>query len=92
MKLVWRQKPKPIQSFFLLQNSDALNEILLELRKKLFYNFIAVLRDFKSKIMYLMIKEKKIALIHDSFESFVDKWKQFHDIYDFMGPDCQIMY
>ena len=41
--------------------------------------------------MYLMIKEKKIALIHDSFESFVDKWKQFHDIYDFMGPDCQIM-
>ena len=76
----------------------ALNQILLELKKELFYNYSennvnipAFLLDFKTKIMHLMIKEKRIALLDDSFESFADKWKDFYDIYDFMGPDCQIM-
>ena len=39
-----------------------------------------------------MIKEKQIALSADKFELFTEKWKLFISIYDFMGPDCQIMY
>ena len=87
-----------ITYIFGFPSNTALNKILLELKKELFYNYsenvnsAAFLLNFKTKIMHLMIKEKRIALLYDSFESFADKWKDFSDIYDFMGPDCQIMY
>ena len=87
-----------ITYIFGFPSNMALNQILLELKKELFYNYsenvniAAFLLNFKTKIMHLIIKEKRIALLNDSFESFADKWKDFSDIYDFMGPDCQIMY
>ena len=74
-----------------------LNHILLELKKEIFYNWRenvgvdAFLESFKLKIKHLMIKEKQIAISGTDFESFVEKWKNYCEIYDFFGPDCQII-
>ena len=75
-----------------------LNHLLLELKKELFYNWVenvsinAFFVNFKTKIMHLMIKEKQIALSKNKLDLFIEKWKLFVTIYDFMGPDCQILY
>ena len=74
-----------------------LNHILLELKKETFYNWDenvgveAFLESFKQKIKHLVIKEKQISLSKNNFESFVEKWKNYCEIYDFFGPDCQII-
>jgi hypothetical protein len=48
--------------------------------------------NFRTKIVHFMIKEKQIALSKDKLDLFVDKWKLFVSINDFMGHDCQIIY
>ena len=74
-----------------------LNHILLELKKEIFYNWkenvgvVIFLDHFKQKIMHLMIKEKQIAISGNKFEMFAQKWQNYCEIYDFMGPDCQII-
>ena len=74
-----------------------LNHILLELKKETFYNYrenVGVdnfLESFKQKIKHLIIKEKQIAVSGNNFESFVKKWENYREIYDFFGPDCQII-
>ena len=63
------------------------------LKKFIFYNWkenvsvVALFEGFKEKIK----KEKQIALSRSNFESFEEKWQKFCDIYDFRGPDCQII-
>ena len=75
-----------------------LNQVLLQLKKEIFYNWeenvsiVAFLNNFKTKIKSLMIKEKQIALSSGKLEIFEDKWQSFCDIYDFRGPDCPITY
>ena len=39
-----------------------------------------------------MIKEKQIMLEKDNFEKYFEKWNEFREIYDFLGPDQQIIY
>ena len=39
-----------------------------------------------------MIKEKQIMIENDKFENSSEKWKDFREIYDFLGPDQQIIY
>ena len=41
--------------------------------------------------MLLIIKEKRIALGADKFETFKTKWQDFLEFYDFFGPDCEFV-
>ena len=40
----------------------------------------------------IMIKEKQIMIEKDNFEHYIEKWSEFREIYDFLGPDQQIIY
>ena len=74
-----------------------LNHVLLELKKYIFYNFeenvgVAQLFErFNRRIMHLMIKEKMLALSAGNYEIFRVKWENFTEIYDFYGPNCQVI-
>ena len=74
-----------------------LNHILLELKKEIFYNWrenvgvATFFNCFKQKIMHLIVKEKQIAIASNKFEAFAQKWLNYVEIYDFLGPDCQII-
>ena len=76
---------------------SGLNHVLLELKKFIFYNWEENVRveqlfeRFKRRIMHMLIKEKNIALSVDKFDTFMIKWEKFTEIYDFLGPDCQII-
>ena len=39
-----------------------------------------------------MTKEKEIMISNEQYQNFVEKWKTFTSIYDFNGPDQQIVY
>ena len=39
-----------------------------------------------------MIKEKQIMMEKENFENYSEKWIEFREIYDFLGPDQQIIY
>ena len=41
--------------------------------------------------MYLIIKEKMLAFCGDSYETFRVKWENFTEIYDFYGPNSQVI-
>ena len=74
----------------------ALNQIILELKKYIFYSSKeellsdAFCEQFKLKLRPVIIKEKQIMLQNNKIEQFFSKWKNFSQIYDFMGPDLQI--
>ena len=42
--------------------------------------------------MHLIIKEKLLALKNGNYETFRVKWENFTEIYDFYGPDCQVIF
>ena len=75
-----------------------LNHILLELKKEIFYNWngnvgvVTFCERFITKMRNIMVKEKQIMISKDLFEDYFDEWKEFMEIYDFLGPDCQIVY
>ena len=74
-----------------------LNHILLELKKYIFYNFeenvgvVQLFERFNRRIMHLIIKEKMLALSAGNYEIFKAKWENFTEIYDFYGPNCQVI-
>ena len=41
--------------------------------------------------MHLVIKYKTLALSADKFDTFIIKWENITEIYDFLGPYCQII-
>ena len=47
---------------------------------------------FFTKIRVLMVKEKQIMIARGKFEDYHKKWIGFISIYDFLGPDRQIIY
>ena len=75
----------------------ALNHIFLELKKSLFYSKLAELSSphfnelFFQRIRILMIKEKLISAQRNSYDLFDQKWKNFTKIYDYRGPDINIV-
>ena len=80
------------------QNKNrGLNCLLLELKKELFYNKslnvgVATFREqFLKKIRNIIIKEKNIYINKGKYTDFFDKWSNFTSIYDFQGPDLQIV-
>ena len=88
-----------LQSYiFGFKDKIGLNHILLELKKEIFYNWregvgeVTFCEQFITKMRRIMIKEKQIMIEKDSFELYVEKWNEFMAIYDFLGPDQQIIY
>ena len=73
------------------------NHVLLELKKTIFYSSTADLNSetfcdqFYNRIKSIIIKEKEIALKNDKFSQFCIKWESFSKIYDFRGPDLEIV-
>ena len=71
----------------------ALNHIILELKKQIFYSDSILLsyhgfpEMFECKVRALMIKEKIVFQRKNGYDIFEDKWRDFTYIYDFRGPD-----
>ena len=87
-----------VHYLFGFKDNKGLNHILIELKKELFYNWDvnvevdAFCERFLVKIRKLMVKEKHIMLEKNLFDKYSEKWNQFRGIYDFLGPDCQIIF
>ena len=73
------------------------NHFLLELKKTIFYSTTADLisptffEQFYNKIKTIIIKEKQLSLENGHFKPFCAKWESFSKIYDFRGPDIEIV-
>ena len=76
-----------------VKNNTALNHILIELKKELFYNWDGqvgcemFLERFVAKVRKKMILEKACIKSNYMFDQFSKKWENFIHIYDFRGPD-----
>ena len=74
-----------------------LNQIFIELKKELFYNKELKLNPntflnyFFEKVRKIMIKEKSIMTRNSNLDAFNEKWESFRPIYDYLGPDNQIV-
>ena len=79
------------------QSNKGVNHVLLELKKKLFYSLLTdsnpliFSEEFKNDIIYIMIKEKEIAIKKGCVLDFYAKWENLIYIYDFRGPDLIII-
>ena len=87
-----------VTDIFGFKDNIGLNHILLELKKEIFYNWsegvgeVTFCERFITKMRIIMIKEKQIMIEKDNFEHYIEKWNNFREIYDFLGPDQQIIY
>ena len=86
-----------VSYFFGFDNNPGLNHILIELKKFIFYgwdinvNLRTFCERFENKIRNLIIKEKHVMIKKGKFEPFSEKWKNFTNIYDYFGPDLEIV-
>ena len=87
-----------LEYIFGFEKNLALNHILLELKKELFYNWDAnvtpniFLERFVVKIRKVMIIEKQAVNSDKMLENYETKWANFTHIYDFRGPDLNILF
>ena len=85
-----------VQYIFGFKNNAALNHIIIELKKELFYNWenyadLDIFFDrFVAKVQKIMILEKKCIKSDKNFNQYCKKWEKFKGIYDFRGPDPSI--
>ena len=78
---------------------EGLNHILLEFKIFIFYNSAdwenenaeSTLKRFICILKRLMVKEKLIAIRKNKYEIFIEKWDRFSGIYDFRGPDIEMI-
>ena len=78
---------------------QALNLILLELKIFNFYNLHENLNMtneacqtlFLGRVKRLIVKEKFISISNNLYKKFERKWANFTGIYDFRGPDVDIV-
>ena len=79
--------------------ADGLNHCLLELKIFIFYNSVnwgeeniqLTLKRFIRLLSRLMIKEKLLSIRNNKYELFIEKWDSFSGIYDFRGPDFEMI-
>ena len=82
---------------FGFKTNTALNHIFLELKKEFLYSFdknvgaVTFCEHFIEKIRKKSIKEKACIKSDQMYNKFVEKWKEFTTIYDFHGPDLNII-
>ena len=87
----------PLKSDIFGCPNQGTNHILLELKKEMFYNKDLDMNQstfceyFLKKIGKIMVKEKNIMLEMDKFEFYDNKWTSFKNIYNYLGPDYQIV-
>ena len=85
-----------LQYFFGFKNNIAINHIVLELKKELFYNWDSnvdvgiFLERFVAKIRKIEIKEKQCIKTDKMFNQYSKKWGEFSVIYDFHVPHPSI--
>ena len=86
-----------VEYIFGFKTNMALNHILLEFKKEAFYNFDTNIgvntfcERIISKILRIIIKEKNCVNSKKMYELFVKKWENLTFIYDFRGPDLNII-
>ena len=86
-----------VEYIFGFKTNVALNHILLQFKKEVFYNFdknVGVdtfCERVISKIRRNMIKEKNCVKSDQMYENYTKKWDKFKSIYDFRGPDLSII-
>ena len=86
-----------IKTFIFGTKSMGLDLIFLELKKELFYSkelnlcTTTFCEYFIAKIRKLMIKEKYFMLKNEQFDAYDAKWKDFINIYNYHGPDFEII-
>ena len=86
-----------VEYIFGFKTNVALNHILLQFKKEVFYNFdknVGVdtfCERVISKIRRNMIKEKNCVKSDQMYENYIKKWDNFKSIYDFRGPDLSII-
>ena len=74
-----------------------LNWIFIEFKKEVFYNFDrnigveAFCERIINKIRKIMIKEKNCIKSIKMYDQFTEKWDNFIPVYDFRGPDLNIV-
>ena len=75
------------------QNEIGRNHFWLEIKLFIFYNWkseeniVTTCNRFKNKLKNTIILEKQMVKGDLGYEQFVNKWKDFTEIYDFRGPD-----
>ena len=75
----------------------ALNHIELEFKKTIFYSTTEEIssqtfcEQFWNKIRSIIKKEKRIFSENNKYETFCERWDDFTQIYDFRGPDVQLV-
>ena len=85
------------QYLFGFKSNAALNQILLEFKKEVFYNFdgnlglVIFFERIIDKIRRIMIKEKTCIKSDQMYDQYIKKWDNFTSIYDFRGPDLNIV-
>ena len=86
-----------VEYIFGFRNNLALNHIFLEFKKEIFYNFDenigvgAFCEQIIHKIRKIMLKEKSCIESDKMHDQFTKKWENFTSIYDFRGPDLNIV-
>ena len=86
-----------VEYIFGMKSNLALNHIFLEFKKELFYNFDenigvgAFCEQIIHKLRKIMIKEKNCINSDKMYDQFTKKWENFTSIYDFRGPDLNIV-
>ena len=72
---------------------------ILELKIFVFYNSEEwgdqntelILKRFIRTLVRLMVKEKLISIRKNKYDTFINKWENFSGIYDFRGPDIEMI-
>ena len=87
-----------LEYIFGVKSNVALNHILIELKKEVFYNFDANVsvdafcEQIIGKVRKIMIKEKNCIKSDKTYNQYNKKWENFTTIYDFRGPDLNIAF
>ena len=86
-----------VEYIFGFRSNLALNHIFIEFKKEGFYNFDenigveAFCERIIHKIRKIIIKEKSCIKSNKMYDQFTKKWDNFIYIYDFRGPDLNIV-
>ena len=86
-----------IEYIFGVKSNEALNHIFLEFKKEVFYNFDenvgvgAFCERIIDKIRKIMLKEKHCIKSVKMYDQYTKKWEKFITIYDFRGPDQNVV-
>ena len=86
-----------IEYIFGVKSNEALNHIFLEFKKEVFYNFDenvgvgAFCERIIDKVRKIMLKEKHCIKSVKMYEQYTKKWEKFITIYDFRGPDQNVV-